>query len=180
MSDPRTPLLETKNATAPANGEQFDTGNTANTAVDPTAAATDYSIGITASSYDDEIKKRQARLERFGGSATEMDAEAAKAAERAERFGTQPTSIGKLDEPLPLRTERRGKRGRDGDLALDDHSLRPRRAAKRQFRGRDGRDHRRGERPSGVQKSTSKPAGVFSTEKDRLAAEARKKKFAAV
>jgi SAP domain-containing ribonucleoprotein len=134
------------------------------------------------------MAKRKARAERFGtgasvaadGEAAETDGDAAKAMERAKRFGTGQPAVGKLDEALP--EERARKRGRtEGDSTMDDPGLRS------GFRGRGGRgrggrhggrggrndSRRRGEKPTGVSKS-----GAFSTDADRLAAEARRKKFA--
>ncbi|ERF69011.1 hypothetical protein EPUS_06698 [Endocarpon pusillum Z07020] len=145
------------------------------------ATAVDYSMGLNQSSFDDELKKRKARAERFGAPVKEVDAEAEKAAERAKRFGTDSAAdggVGKLDEALPEERERRGKRGRDGESSLDDPGLKQGRGGKRRFQGRGGRNDRRGEKPVGVQKSVSKASSTFSSEKDRLAAEARKKKFA--
>jgi SAP domain-containing ribonucleoprotein len=138
-------------------------------------------MGLAQSSVDDELKKRKARAERFGAPAQENDAEAEKAAERAKRFGTGTEGIegvAKLDQALPTERVRRGKRGRDTEGALDDAGLKQGRGGKRPFQGRNGRNDRRGEKPSGVQKAVSKTAGAFSSEKDRHAAEARKKKFA--
>ena len=141
----------------------------------------DYSIGLNQSSYDDELKKRKARAERFGAPTENLDAEAEKASERAKRFGTDSTTnegVGKLDEALPTERERRGKRGREGENAADDPGLKQGRGGKRPFQGRAGRNDKRGGRPTGVQKAGNKTLGTFSGEKDRLAAEARKKKFA--
>ncbi len=138
-------------------------------------------MGLNQSSFDDELKKRKARAERFGAPVEQVDAEAEKAAERAKRFGTDSTAnggVGKLDEALPVERERRGKRGRDIESSLDDPGLKQGRGGKRRFEGRGGRNDRRGEKPTGVQKSVSKASSTFSSEKDRLAAEARKKKFA--
>lgn len=138
-------------------------------------------MGLNQSSLDDELRKRKARAERFGAPVQDTDAEAEKVAERAKRFGTGNAangSVGKLDEPLPVERIRRGKRGRDGENALDDPGLKQGRGGKRRFEGRGGRNDKKGERPSRVQKFASKVGNVFSGEKDRLAAEARKKKFA--
>lgn len=144
------------------------------------ADAVNYSIGLNQSSYEDEARKRKARAERFGAPAEEVDVEAQKAADRAKRFGTGGAAnggVGKLDEALP--TERgRGKRGRDGESAADDPGLKQGRGKKKIFRRGGGRNDIQGERPAGVQKAVRKAKGVFSSEKDRLAAEARKKKFA--
>jgi SAP domain-containing ribonucleoprotein len=145
------------------------------------ATAVDYSIGLNQSSYDDELKKRKARAARFGAPTEDLDAEAEKAAERAKRFSTDNAAnggVGKLDEALPMERERRGKRGRDGETALDDPGLKQGRGGKRRFQGRGGRNDKQGGKPTGVQKAANKTAGTFSSEKDRLAAEARKKKFA--
>jgi SAP domain-containing ribonucleoprotein len=145
------------------------------------ATAVDYSMGLNQSSYDDELKKRKARAERFGAPAEEVDAEAQKAAERAKRFGTDGAENGgveKLDKALPMERERKGKRGREGESSLDDPGLKHGRGGKRRFQGKGGRNDRPGEKPTGVQKAAGKATGVFSSEKDRLAAEARKKKFA--
>ena len=139
-----------------------------------------YSLGLDQSSYDDELKKRKARADRFGPAADDARAEAEKAAERAKRFGTgnaENGGVAKLDEALPMERERKGKRRRGGESALDDPGLKQGRGGKRSFRG-SGRNDRRGEKPTGVQKAVSKAPGAFSSEKDRLAAEARKKKFA--
>ena len=69
--------------------------------------------------------------------------------------------------------ERKGKRGPE-EGAYDDPGLKQGRGGKRQFRGRGGRDNRRGERPDGVKKS-----GAIANDRDRAAAEARKKRFQA-
>ncbi len=149
------------------------------------ASAVDYSMGLTTSSVDDELKKRKARAERFGtGAATESgttaegDAETLKALERAKRFGTGQTGdgngIGRLDEALPMERERKAKRSRE-DGIYDDPGLKQGRGGKRRFPGRGGRSEgRRGERPDGVKK----PASGMS-DRDRTAAESRRKRFAA-
>jgi SAP domain-containing ribonucleoprotein len=149
------------------------------------ASAVDRSIGLTASSVDEELKKRKARAERFGTGATTTDstqaddnAETLKAIERAKRFGSGQaaggTGVGKLDEALPMEREKRGKRGLE-ESAYDDPGLRQGRGGKRRFQGRGGRDNnQRGERPEGVKKQSTNVS-----EKDRAAAEARRKRFAA-
>ena len=172
-------------------------------AVDSPAADTDaalassasYALNLPSSEVDSEMAKRKARAERFGtGAAADNDtgaagtedaeAEALKALNRAKRFGTGQTTMGKLDEALPQESERGGrKRGRtEENSAMDDPGLRRGfsgrgRGRGGRFRGRGGRDNSRrrtGEKPSGI----VKPGGAFSTEADRLAAEARRKKFA--
>ncbi|OQV02636.1 SAP domain-containing protein [Cladophialophora immunda] len=156
------------------------------------ANSTSYALNLPQSDVDSEMAKRKARAERFGTSAaptngeTETnatDGDAQKALERARRFGTGQTAVGKLDEALPEERERGSrKRGRTEETgAMDDPGLRKSfggrgaRGRGGRFRGRGGRDNSRrrtGEKPSGVTKQ-----GVFSTDADRAAAEARKKKF---
>lgn len=156
------------------------------------AASASYALNLPSSEVDTEMAKRKARAERFGtGNAAangadtnDADMEAEKALERAKRFGTGQTAMGKLDEALPTERERGlRKRGRtDEDSTLDDAGLRRGfgghgRGRGGRFRGRGGRDNsrrRQGDRPTGVVKTS----GAFSSDADRLAAEARKKKFA--
>jgi len=159
------------------------------------ASSASYALNLPSSEVDSEMAKRKARAERFGTGAaangetgaagTEgADSEAQKALDRAKRFGTGQTAMGKLDEALPQEPERGSrKRGRaEENSAMDDPGLRRGfsgrgRGRGGRFRGRGGRDtsrRRTGEKPSGV----VKPGAAFSTEADRLAAEARRKKFA--
>lgn len=151
------------------------------------ASAVDYSMGLTTSSVDDELKRRKARAERFGTAATDetntvaegADAAAVRALERAQRFGTgqaaDGSGVSKLDEALPMDRERKGKRGRD-EGAYDDPGLKQGRGGKRRFPGRGGRgDARRGDRPEGIRKAGG---GGFG-DRDRAAAESRKKRFTA-
>ncbi|KIX92593.1 uncharacterized protein Z520_11622 [Fonsecaea multimorphosa CBS 102226] len=158
------------------------------------ANSTSYALNLPQSEVDSEMAKRKARAERFGTSAattngetgtSSTDGDAQKALERARRFGTGQTAMGKLDEALPEERERGSrKRGRTEETsAMDDPGLRKSfgsrggRGHGGRFRGRGGRDNSRrrtGEKPSGV----TKQSGAFSTDADRAAAEARKKKFA--
>lgn len=161
------------------------------------ATAASFALHLPSSEVDAEMAKRKARAERFGTGAavangetgaagTEgADAEALRALERAKRFGTGQTAMGKLDEALPSDSKRDSrKRVRtEEDSTMDDPGLRRSfggrgrgggRGGRFHGRGRDNSQRRHGDRPGGV----SKQAGVFSTEADRLAAEARKKKFA--
>jgi SAP domain-containing ribonucleoprotein len=139
---------------------------------------------------DTELQKRQARAARFG-TATEpdsesKDSEAQRVLERAKRFGTTKgdSAMGKLDEALPMARERERKRGADASTDMDDPGLKGRGGGKRFRGGRDGRPNggarqnshgNRGERPVGV----SKGQPAYVSERDRAAAEARKKKFGA-
>ena len=130
--------------------------------------------GIQATSLDDELAKRQKRAARFG--IQESDADALKALERAKKFGTgdkgDRVAVKGLDEALPERTARGQKRGRGGD----DGGRKDGREKRSRVRGggRNGRER------SGTPKDGVKKAGSGLSEKDRLAAEARKKRFAAM
>ena len=131
------------------------------------------STGIKATSLDDELAKRQKRAARFG--IQESNDDALKALERAKRFGTgevgDKAAVKGLDEALPERAARGQKRGREGD----NGGRRDGREKRSRVRG-GGRNRR--ER-SGTPKDGVKKAGSALNEKDRLAAEARKKSFAA-
>ena len=124
------------------------------------------------------MARRKARAERFGTGAAvangetgaagteEVEADASKALERAKRFGTGQTALGKLDEPLSSETKRDSRRR--GRMEGDG------RGGRFRGRGRDNSRRRPGEKPTGVSKQSS----PFSSEADRMAAEARRKKFA--
>lgn len=131
------------------------------------------STGIKATSLDDELAKRQKRAARFG--IQESSDDALKALERAKRFGTgevgDKAAVKGLDEALPERAARVRKREREGD----NEGRRDGREKRSRVRG-GGRNRR--ER-SGTPKDGVKKAGGALNEKDRLAAEARKKRFAA-
>ncbi|KAK5052499.1 hypothetical protein LTR84_002363 [Exophiala bonariae] len=178
-------------ATTQADAAASPSANT-DTALATSAA---YALHLPTSEVDAEMAKRKARAERFGTAnaaangteatgAEEADKETEKNLERAKRFGTGQTAMGKLDEALPTERERGSrKRGRTDEAStLDDAGLRRGfgghgRGRGGRFRGRGGRDNsrrRQGDRPVGV----TKPTGAFSSDGDRLAAEARKKKFA--
>ena len=176
---------------------------TAEEATDSPSANTDtalansasYALNLPQSEVDSEIAKRKARAERFGTGAppangeteeSKTDVHADKALERAKRFGTGQTTVGKLDEALPSERERGSrKRGRtEESSALDDPALRKSFGGRGGARGRGGRSRGRGGRDNSQRRTGEKPSGVskqsaaFSSDADRAAAEARKKKFA--
>lgn len=188
---PPQPTTATDPAPAPAAPIRAEESPSANTD-SALATGVTYALNLPSSEVDAELAKRKARAERFGAvngdsESKEADEEAQRALDRAKRFGTgAQTSLGKLDEALPLERERGGrKRGRaeGGGGALEDSGLR------KNFRhqgggggrfhgggGRNGRDNsrrRQGEKPTGVVKAP--PA--YTSETDRAAAEARRKKF---
>lgn len=180
--------------TVPASTQPEETESPSANTDTALANSASYALNLPVSDVDSEMAKRKARAERFGGAAAngesgavgtgDVDVDTQKALERAKRFGTGQTTMGKLDEALPADPGRGGrKRGRTEETSvLDDPALRRgfsgrgRGDRAGRFRGRGGRDNsrrRHGDKPSGVVKQ----GGVFSSEADRLAAEARKKKF---
>lgn len=149
----------------------------------PTEPTQSFTANLAASNVDEELEKRKRRAARFntGNEQAEdttpgVDADAEKTLARAKKFGTETDAMGKLDQALS--TEREGGRGRRGKnttageaTVFDDPGLKQG-FGNRHGRGRGGR--RNGaDRPSGVQKSAA------VSDKDKLAAESRKKRFAA-
>ncbi|RAQ47351.1 SAP domain protein [Aspergillus flavus] len=152
--------------------------------------APDYSIGLSVTDMEEELKKRKARAEKFGiteDSKTALE-EAERKLERAKRFGTAPeepatTGVSKLDQALP--SEKTRKRGRG------ENDQGKRGGKRRDFGGRNrnqtqtqtqnqSQNRRRGQgnRNQGQnQRSNEKPASSGLSEKDKLALEARKKRF---
>lgn len=177
------PAAATEQTDAPVAAPAAD----ANTTDSKLAAAADYSLHLPNSNIDDELAKRKARAARFGTAVTEStETEAADAQdknlERAKRFGVQPsdTAMGKLDVALPTegpKGRRRGpaKEGESTAAVYDDPGLLRRgRGGRMRGRGRGRREGSAGARPTGVEKS-----GAGWSDKDRAAADARKKRFAA-
>lgn len=160
------------------------TGAATEAKVETTEEAKSYALHLAASDIDREMEKRKARAERFNTGAqsnadattTETatpDTDALKNLERAKRFGAGQTAIGMLDDALPNERGRGKKRGAGAEAsALDDPGL------KKNFSkaGRFGNRKRgNGSKPTGVVKSTS---SAYNSDKDRQAADARKKRFA--
>ncbi|MCJ1243122.1 hypothetical protein MMC30_000319 [Trapelia coarctata] len=189
--------------TTPTNPEAPTTTTEIETDDTPAPAAS-FSQNLAQTSLDAELEKRKARAARFGLPAPD-DSDAVKALERAKKFGTETEEgkkvvVGGLNSALPERAAR--KRGR-GEV---DRSAEEEKGAKRQdSRRRDGRGRGRSARGGGrgggskgageggkgraaegkagkkEEKKEEGPKVVTSvvSEKDRAAAEARKKRFAA-
>ncbi|OKL59716.1 hypothetical protein UA08_05169 [Talaromyces atroroseus] len=138
--------------------------------------AVDYSIGLQPTEIEEELKKRKARAEKFGivAETQSESTEAEKALERAKRFGTGGSTesgvgVSRLDQALPAERER--KRGRGDEQG-------GRGGKRRNFGGAGGRNrvqNRKSNNPAG---RSNDPKPVFS-DKDKAAAEARKKRFSA-
>ena len=154
----------------------------------PAVDAKTFAMNLAASDVDMEMEKRKARAARFGtgGQANadaeitetaNADADALKNLERAKRFGIGQTAIGKLDEALPSDRGPRGKKRGAGPVeessTLDDPGLKKNFSRQGRFANRRGGGPGK---PSGV---TKPGAGNYGSDRDRAAAEARKKRFAA-
>ncbi|KAJ5380435.1 uncharacterized protein N7496_002863 [Penicillium cataractarum] len=149
--------------------------------------AVDYTRGLAASDLEAELAKRKKRAEKFGIIEDDETArkEAQKQLDRAKRFGTgavaeTSSSVGVkgLDEALP--EERSRKRGRTeqggrGGKRRDVGRNRNRRGDGNQNRNAGGQNGNSGKSAQTGQSTQQKSWD----EKDRLAMEARKKRFAA-
>lgn len=165
---PATATIEAKAEKAAAAAEE--------TPAEPEKPPVDYSIGLPSTEVEEELRKRKARAEKFGiveDSKTALEA-AEKAVARAKRFGTATTDgdvkvgIKGLDEALP--DEKSRKRGR-GDIDQGGRG-----GKRRDFNNRN-RNRRRGN-GGGNRNRNETDAKPVSSEKERLALEARKKRFA--
>ncbi|KAI4280489.1 MAG: hypothetical protein L6R35_005876 [Caloplaca aegaea] len=167
---------------------------TTKTTEQPAKPPTDYTANIPQTSLDDEIEKRKKRAARFGivTDGAEKDSAKAmsiKALERAKKFGTADASkpaVKGLDEALPERKKR--GRGADEDGGRGTKRSRGGRHAgnaDRRSRSRSkskSKSNRTGESQRPVTNGDAKSstdAKAAQKEKDRLAAEARKKRFGA-
>jgi SAP domain-containing ribonucleoprotein len=175
------------------------TASESTTATPAPAPVVDFTQGLSQTSLDTELEKRKARAARFG-LPVESDSEAVKALERAKKFGTAAGEEGKvvvggLDSALPERARKRGREReeRGGEEEKGAKRQDSRRREGRGGRGRGGRDGGRGQngrgagegkKAEGAKVAAGKGEGAKSatgavSEKDKLAAEARKKRFAA-
>jgi SAP domain-containing ribonucleoprotein len=149
--------------------------------------AVDYTRGLAATDLEAELAKRKKRAEKFGIVEDDETArkEAQKQLERAKRFDTggeaqasASVSVKGLDEALP--DERSRKRGRNeqggrGGKRRDVGRNRNRRGDGNQNRNGGGESANSGKSGQSGQNTQQKSWG----EKDRLAMEARKKRFTA-
>lgn len=163
-------------------------GEAAPAAAEPVAEtekkpAVDYTRGLPATELEEELRKRKARAEKFGiieDTETALK-EAEKSLARAKRFGTATegdsaasASVKGLDQALPdeksrkrARTEQSGQGGQGGQGG---------RGGKRRDHGRNR--NRRGGNNGGNNGASASSGQKPHNEKDKLAAEARKKRFA--
>lgn len=182
-ADPATAddlTVESTGAAAAVTGQPDETA----TEAEKKAAVVDFSQGLAASELEEELRKRKARAAKFGIVEDTETAvkEAEKQLERAKRFGTgaggEATSavgVRGLDEALPNEPSRKRSRtdqGGRGGKRRDNGRNHNRRGGNnnQQNRRRGGGGGGGGEKEQGEPKAWS--------EKDALAMEARKKRFA--
>ncbi|KAE8147590.1 hypothetical protein BDV25DRAFT_160028 [Aspergillus avenaceus] len=176
--------VESEGAAAPSGEVESEAaaGEPTETAQVEEKPAPNYAIGLSVTDMEEELRKRKARAEKFGITEDSQTAieEAERKLERAKRFGAAPddsasAGVTKLDEALS--SEKPRKRGRS------DNEQGGRGGKKRNFGGRNNhraRQRGRGNRSQGQnQRSGDKNSNSGMSEKDRLAMEARKKRFAA-
>jgi len=194
---PAPPTTTTTASTEEASPSKPDNETKADAETKPPV---DFTSHLPTTTLDAELAKRQARAARFGLTATttsssdNKDKDAQKALERAKKFGTisdDTNAVVKgLDEALPER-KKRGRGERDEGEGRRGGSKVRRQQGGGGSGGRDGggrgkRDGRRGGEGERAKSGNQAAAAAASpakangaSEKDRVAAEARKKRFAA-
>lgn len=178
---------EASDLTVKAPAEDQTATSTSAPAVE-TAPPPDFASHIPSTSVSAELEKRKARAARFGLPTTTTE-ESSKALERAKRFGTDQvaeegsdvanTAVAGLDSALPERERKRGRGVRGAEDGHDGGGKR-RDSQRRDGRGATGGRGEGGRRNgAGTGAGVKKGGGGEASDKDRLAAEARKKRFAA-
>ncbi|KAI9375496.1 hypothetical protein BJX61DRAFT_531564 [Aspergillus egyptiacus] len=162
--------------------EEVATGTAEEPAAQPEEKpAPNYSIGLSVTDLEEEVKKRKARAEKFGITEESQAAidEAERKLQRAKRFGISAAeapsaeSISRLDQALPEKSRKRGRGDNDqGARGGKRRSMNGRN--NQRHRGRGNRNQNQGQR----QKRGTNNAENGLSEKDKQAMEARKKRFA--
>lgn len=164
--------VESTGAAAAVTGQSDETA----TETEKKAAVVDFTQGLPASELEEELRKRKARAAKFGiveDTETALK-EAEKQLERTKRFGigggaeaSANVGVRGLDEALPdERTRKRSRNDQGG------------RGGKRHDNGRN-RNRRGNGNQSRSGGGSNAPSGQTNlSEKDALAMEARKKRFA--
>ncbi|KAL4902959.1 hypothetical protein BDW74DRAFT_55009 [Aspergillus multicolor] len=150
--------------------------------------APNFSIGLSVTDLEEELKKRKARAEKFGITEDSQAAidDAEKKLERAKRFGTageeapSAESVSRLDQALPEKSRKRGRGENDQGGRGGKRRNQNGRGNNQRQRGRGNRDQGQGQQKQG---QAQKPAATASasngwSDKDKAALEARKKRFA--
>ena len=153
--------------------------NVADISAEASATAPDFTSNLPATSVDAEIEKRKKRAARFGIPESDAAAtEATKSLERAKRFGTTTAEgagdigVGALDRALPERERKRGRAGDEGDRGAK------RRDSRRRDVKKGGNTSGTGGKTEGATPGGGKKFSKDQADKDKLASEARKKRFA--
>lgn len=170
--------VESTGAAAAVTGQSDATA----TEAEKKTAVVEFTQGLPASELEEELRKRKARAAKFGLVEDTETAvkEAEKQLDRAKRFGTGDTTeantavgVRGLDEALPNEPSRKRSRNDQGG-----------RGGKRRDHGRNRNRNNRG--GNGANNNPNRGGGEKSaqsgqktlSEKDELAMEARKKRFA--
>ncbi|MCJ1272411.1 hypothetical protein MMC21_000197 [Puttea exsequens] len=138
---------------------------------EPETPKLDYAAGLQATDLDAELAKRKARAAKFG--IQESNEDALKAIERAKKFGTgsegDTVAVKGLDQALPERGTKRGRKEEGGGRVGKRSKVRG--------RGRSGTPGEKKKVAGGAGGGAG--GGAAYSEKDRAAADARKKRFGA-
>ncbi|KKK17830.1 hypothetical protein P175DRAFT_0489682 [Aspergillus ochraceoroseus IBT 24754] len=147
--------------------------------------APNYSMGLSVTDMEEELKKRKARAEKFGVTDDSQAAidDAEKKLERAKRFGAGAeatgngtAAIGRLDQALPDEKSRKRGRGENDQGARGGKRRNLNGRNNFRHRGRGNRNQGQGPKRSG---NATETTGPNWSEKDKAAMEARKKRFGA-
>lgn len=168
------PAQQTEQAAAPVAAETATEPADKPTEEKPEAPAQSFAIGLSATTADDEAKKRAERARRFG---LEEDDDAKKRADRAKRFGLDEKELTGLDSALPERPLKRG-RAREGDEAAGRGNKRQSLDRRGDRQGR-GRHNGQGDRRRAGSNGPAKKASILDDPTEREKAAKRAARFAA-
>ncbi|OAQ78443.1 DNA-binding SAP [Purpureocillium lilacinum] len=168
------PAQQTEQAAAPVAAETATEPADKATEEKPEAPAQSFAIGLSATTADDEAKKRAERAKRFG---LEEDDDAKKRADRAKRFGLDEKELTGLDSALPERPLKRG-RAREGDEAAGRGNKRQSLDRRGDRQGR-GRHNGQGDRRRAGSNGPAKKASILDDPTEREKAAKRAARFAA-
>ncbi|KAL2830584.1 hypothetical protein BDW59DRAFT_18894 [Aspergillus cavernicola] len=145
--------------------------------------APNFSIGLSVTDLEEELRKRKARAEKFGITEDSQAAidDAEKKLERAKRFGAEAEApsadVSRLDQALPEKSRKRGRGENDQGTRGGKRRTLNGRNNQRQ-RGRNNQNPSQNQKQGQGQKRSTKPTGNGLSDKDRQAMEARKQRFA--
>ncbi|KAL4868667.1 hypothetical protein BDV12DRAFT_169186 [Aspergillus spectabilis] len=193
-----TKAEETQGAEQSQEGSEGTVTGTTEEAAEPMEEkpAPNFSIGLTVTDLEEELKKRKARAEKFGITEDSQAAidDAERKLQRAKRFGTageeapSVESVSRLDQALPEKSRKRGRgendQGAQGGRGGKRQNFNVRNNQRQRGRGNRPQGQGQGQRQNqgqgqgqGQKRGTNNKENGFS-EKDRQAMEARAKRFA--